>query len=186
MKKQLYLIVVIALLASLLPAAALAAKPAEIEVQVRNQTGAPVDLSLTDADGNIIYQTLPAGNSTFDLTEGRYTYFAATLCGNQSGPFNAVKDKLLFLTCEGTPVVLYENCQYVSYDWWSGEIYDAGQHYRYWRHYGYPHSYEWYLLEMRYGYGQTHECLYGLQPGDYWDGVKPGDTKPNGQILPPK
>ena len=58
MKKQLYLIVVLALLASLLPAAALAAEPALIDVQVRNQTGAPVDLSLTDADGNIIYQSL--------------------------------------------------------------------------------------------------------------------------------
>lgn len=178
MKKQLYLIIVLALLASLLPAAALAAKPAEIEVQVRNQTGAPVDMSLTDADGNITYQTLPVGTSTFELTEGRYTYFAGTLCGNQSGPFNAVKGKLLYLACDTTPVVLYESCQYVGYNPWNGDLYDAGTNFRMWRSHGYPHDYESYLWENWFLGWQQFSCEYGLTAADYWDGVKPGDTKP--------
>ena len=182
MKKQFYLIVVLALVISMLPVAALAGKPAEITVQVRNQTGAPVDMSLTDALGNITYQTLPVGNSTFELTEGRYTYFAATLCGNQSGPFNAVKGKLLYLKCDVTPVVLYENCQFVSTDWWSGEIYDAGGNYRtLYKAHGFPGDYEEYLAYTYYLGYQLHECLYGLQPSDYWDGVKPPDTKPDGE-----
>ena len=178
MKRPLYLILVLALVAALLPAVALAAKPAEIVVQVRNQTGAPVDLSLTDADGNIIYQNLPAGNSTFDLTEGRYTYFAATLCGNQSGPFNAVKGKLLFLKCDTVPVVMYENCQYVAKDPYSGRMWDPGLMFRNWQGDGYPYSYERFIADAwMFGY-QQFDCIYGMQPSDYWDGVKPGDTKP--------
>ena len=178
MKKHLYLFLVLALLASVLPAAALAAKPAELEVEVRNQTGAPVDMSLTDSIGNVIYKTLPVGTSTMDLTEGRYTYFAATACGNQSGPFNAVIGKVLYVECDGGPVVMYEKCQFVAYNSNNGDYYDPGINYRWWRSNGYPYGYEYYLLYTWAFNGQVQSCVYGMQAKDYFDGVKPGDTKP--------
>lgn len=181
MKKQLILITVLVLLLTmLLPAAALAAKPAELAVEVRNQTGAVAELSLTDAVGNVTYKSLPVGVSSFDLTEGRYTYYASTACGAKSGPFNAsTKEKILFLGCDNGPVVQYEACQFVGIWPNHGSYYDMGTDYR-WQHlYGGYDSYtfqefvDWYA-----SYGWTSECLVGLQASDYWDGVKVPDTKP--------
>ena len=176
MKKHLYLFLVLALLVSALPVAAFAAKPAELKVEVRNQTGAPVDLSLTDSDGVVLYKTLPVGVSSMDLTEGRYTYFAGTACGNQSGPFNAVIGRVLYLECDGAPVVMLEKCQYVAYNPWNGDMYDPGIEYQhYWK---YDYTYDEYVDYAWYYYGQDFSCVYGMQGKDYWDGVKPGDTKP--------
>ena len=177
MKNKPFVFLTVVLLVSLLPVAALAAKPAQIRVDVRNQTGAPVDLSLTDTAGNITYQDLPAGNSSFDLTEGKYTYFAATQCGNQSGPFNANVTKVLYLECDGAPVVMYEKCQFVGYSPYIQQLYDPGVMYRTMQGYGYPYSYEYYLWS--YGLGENYyKCIYGLQAEDYWGGEKPADTKP--------
>ena len=176
MKKQLILITLLVLmLASLLPVAALAAKPAELAVQVRNHTGAAVELSLTDATGNVTYKTIPVGISTFTLVEGRYSYYASTVCGVQSGPFNAsTKEKVLYFGCDNGPVVQYESCQLVALWVEDGSYYDAGQDYRYYHKINIPDwTYEMYLT-----FWPTTECLVGLQGSDYWDGVKVPDTKP--------
>lgn len=176
MKKQMILIVLLVLmLATLLPAAALAAKPAELDIRVRNHTGASVELSLTDAVGNVTYKSIPAGIGSFTLAEGRYTFYASTVCGVQSGPFNAsAKEKVLYLGCDDGPVVQYESCQLVALWVTDGSYYDAGQDYRHWHDLVIPtFTYEDYL-----NFWPQTECLVGLQDSDYWDGVKVPDTKP--------
>ena len=113
-----------------------------------------------------------------ELTEGRYTYFASTICGNKSGPFNAVKGKEFYLTCENSPVVLYEVCQFVGYDPYSDHIYDPWLQFKSDQADGYPHGYKDWLFEAWALGNQSFSCEFGLQAKDYWDGVKPPDTKP--------
>jgi hypothetical protein len=91
---------VMLLLASLFPVAAFAAAPADVKVNVRNQTSGLVQLSLTDSDGNVTFKTLEMGTSTFEITEGIYTYYASTPCGAIAGEWNLNVNKTLYLVCK--------------------------------------------------------------------------------------
>jgi hypothetical protein len=93
-------IIVILLITTLFPVTALAAAPAEVQVDVRNQTAGMVQLSLTDAIGNITFKTLQPGTSSFQITEGVYTYYASTPCGALSGQWNLNVNKTLYLVCK--------------------------------------------------------------------------------------
>lgn len=106
MKKQILSILLVALIAAFLPATAFSASPAEITVQVRNQTGGVVELNLTLLGGSPIFKTLETGVTTFTIPEGVYDYYASTPCGNQAGRWNININKTLFLTCQsGVPAI---------------------------------------------------------------------------------
>ena len=117
MKKQFLIVsLVVALLVSMLPAVALAAAPAEIQVDVRNQTGAVAQVSLTDANGNPIYFSFDAGNSTISLTERYYTAYVSTVCGSYAGQWHVDGKKAIYIECKAgdtAPVVQYDRCHYV-------------------------------------------------------------------------
>lgn len=105
-KRLLFLCVIVALLATLAPVSVFAAEPAEVKVFVHNNTGGEVELSLTDADGNIHWMTAVAGVSTHEMTEGKYQFYAVTPCGTQAGLWNLNVAKELFIECVPTGVAL--------------------------------------------------------------------------------
>ncbi len=125
MKKQLlFLFVVIALLASLVPGTVLAGKPTELKVFVHNNTGGEVQLQLVDANGNYQWMTLVAGVSTVMVTEGKYSFYAVTPCGSLAGNWNLNVNKQLNLNCSdaGPSTSLAKRCG----NNWSGRIwYDS-------------------------------------------------------------
>lgn len=101
MKSRVLLVaIVLILIISLFPIAAFAAAPADVKVNVRNQTAGLVQLSLTDADGNVSFKTLEMGTSSFEITEGIYTYYASTPCGAMAGEWNLNVNKTLYLVCK--------------------------------------------------------------------------------------
>lgn len=99
MKKYLSVIIVLVLLMTLIPVNAFAAAPQDLDLKVRNQTGVPVEMRLTGADGVPLFVTLPAGSSTLTLTEGVYEYYAVLPCGVASGSWNVNVVKILYLSC---------------------------------------------------------------------------------------
>lgn len=104
MRAKIIIIINLLLILSLFPVAAFAAAPADVKVNVRNQTSGVVQLSLTDANGNISFKTLEPGTSTFVITEGIYTYYASTPCGALAGEWNLNVNKTLYLGCrQGQP-----------------------------------------------------------------------------------
>lgn len=118
MKKKFVLSFVIALLLiSLIPVSAFAAAPADLKVFVRNTTGAEVDLRLTDANGDYIWLTIPAGVSEVELMEGKYEYYAVTNCGTQFGQWNLNVSKQLDIHCKDGELEfnLAKRC---SNGWW--------------------------------------------------------------------
>ena len=178
-RKSIFVILLALMLLSLMPVAALAGGHAEVKVFVRNHTDGTVEMRLTDASGVVSFHTLPAGVSSFELAEGNYTYFASTLCGNQSGPFNANQNKTLYLGCDGAPVVLYDQCQFVAKDVLrQNEYFDPYSFYQDAQRHGITWSYEYLIGVLKY-YDIEYSCVYGVLPEDYRDGHRPQDEKPN-------
>ena len=174
------LIVIISLLAAMLPAAALAAAPAQTKVTVRNTTGAVVSLKLVDAAGNPIYMDLEAGVSTFMLDSGQYQYYISTICGAEAGTWNVDTSKTLYIECKqgDAPVVQYGKCRWVIEGFvgknggnarangflpnkefaWA----DAEQVYQKLVGFGYPFSFDFFLKTYPYAFS----CRYGVMPED--------------------
>ena len=98
--KKIVFALIIFILAATLPMAASAGKPAQLVLNIRNQTGAVVSVDLVDANGNHIYITLEEGVFPVTLIEGIYSYYAILPCGNVSGQWNINIVKTLFLSCK--------------------------------------------------------------------------------------
>jgi hypothetical protein len=172
MKKNYALaLVLVLLLVSVFPATVFAGKPADIHVDVRNNTGGQVNLDLIDANGNHIYKTLEAGISKFDLTDGIYSYYASTACGNQSGVLNLGTTKTLFLFCETDAPLIYvaKSCEWYmdygdnTYAKWQG-LWDG--------EWGYYFNWDWNdLYDYMDANGYSFSCLSTVRPGDIWGNV---------------
>ena len=114
MKKLVFALIIFILVATL-PMAAGAGKPAQLELNIRNQTGAVVSVDRVDANGNHIYKTLEEGVFPVTLTEGIYTYYASLPCGNVSGQWNINVVKTLFLSCkQNTPAIGFNQSSKVA------------------------------------------------------------------------
>ena len=68
-------------------------------MEIRNQTGAEVSLSLTAADGTLQFFSLQAGQNKLTLPNGQYDFYATMQCGNMAGRLNLNVAKLLLLNC---------------------------------------------------------------------------------------
>ena len=182
-KKIVFLLMIVAILASMLPTAAFAAAPAELKVWVRNQTDAVASLQLVDANGNPQFIDVEPGLSHFMLTEGQYTMYVSTVCGAYSETIKVDSTKTLFIDCKDgqtAPVVDYDKCTWVG----TGEIRfrssapEVGPMARFanfdglidiealWdkiRNKSPFDSFDDYRMAS----GYTSKCLYGLQPEDY-------------------
>lgn len=107
MKKITKIVLIILVIATLIPVSVFAATAQDVTVSVRNRSGAKVEMSLTDANGNQIFYALEEGVTAFDITEGVYTFWAGLPCGNVTGEWNINVSKTLFLSChEGTTAFL--------------------------------------------------------------------------------
>ena len=182
-QKTMYLLMIVALMATMLPTAAFAAAPAELKVWVRNQTDAVASLQLVDADGNPIFIDVEPGLSHFMLTEGQYSLYVSTVCGAYSETVKVDSTKTLFLGCKDgqtAPVVDYGKCTWVG----TGELrfrsssFEVGPMVRFANFDGLidiealwdkirNHSPYDSFDEYRMASGYTSKCLYGLQPEDY-------------------
>ncbi len=114
MFRKVVIVFVISLLCLAVPLSVFAAEPAEIKVFVRNQTGGPVELALTDADGLKTFYSLPAGITELELLDGWYDYYASTQCGAQSGVWNLPTTRSLYIGCKDGMVstaVVVNGCQ---------------------------------------------------------------------------
>lgn len=105
MKKSFVALLVIAMLATFFPSAAFGASATEVTVNVRNQTGGQVDLSITLPGGSPQFMTLEEGVTSFTITEGLYDFYASTPCGNQAGQWNLNVTKTLNLSCDSGSLV---------------------------------------------------------------------------------
>jgi hypothetical protein len=107
MLKKLFSCLLIVVLGSImLPASAIAGSPQPLHLNVRNQTGGTVQLNLTDANGDMTFIALEPGVFPVDLTEGIYSYWASTPCGNVAGSWNVNVSKTLFLSCKNDLLAL--------------------------------------------------------------------------------
>lgn len=91
-----------AVLLAVFSGAAFAAAPTTISLEIRNQTGAPVSLALTAADGTVQFHNLQVGHNILSLPNGIYEYYASMQCGNLAGNLNLNVSKLLLLNCPQT------------------------------------------------------------------------------------
>jgi hypothetical protein len=106
--KFLVLLIVLALTVAMVPSAAFAASSADVAVHVRNQTGGLVQLSMSLPSGSPVFRTLEEGVTSFIISDGLYTYYASTPCGNMSGQWNINVAKTLYLTCKtGSPATTF-------------------------------------------------------------------------------
>ncbi|MCX6081288.1 MAG: hypothetical protein NTW32_17285 [Chloroflexi bacterium] len=101
MKKIVVAIVMLTLLFSLLPASsALAGKAiGDVTISVKNHTGGNVTLTLSDQYGNRFVFNYEPGMFDSTVLEGRYSYYANTPCGIQTGSFNMNVNKHLDFFC---------------------------------------------------------------------------------------
>jgi hypothetical protein len=82
---------------------ALAAKsPADVSVTVKNHTGGTVTLRLTGETGSYWFTFDDLGMYKISVPEGRYSYYANTPCGNESGDFNLNVHKFLKFACKNS------------------------------------------------------------------------------------
>ena len=102
-KNMIVILVVLALLISVLPTTTVFAKNGngkKYTIEIRNRTGAPVSLILTDAKGlsSQLY-TYQDGMWNITLGTGWYSYRASTACGAVSGMFNLDHRKTISFHC---------------------------------------------------------------------------------------
>lgn len=88
---------VIALIVAAPPAMVLAKEPVDLDPTPRDSTGGVVHLDLVDVNGNHICKRVDAGVSAIILKEGKYHFYAATVCGNQAGLGNLNVSKELLM-----------------------------------------------------------------------------------------
>jgi hypothetical protein len=123
--KALSILVLLALLLALFPTSAFASAPAPVKVDVRNQTGGTVSLSLTLSGEDPNFKTIEEGVTNFSIEDGVYNYYAITPCGNQSGLWNINVAKTLYITCKSVMPALAlskdsTGCEMGLYEYWSG------------------------------------------------------------------
>ena len=100
MHKKVMFVLIVALLVMALPTAVFAAAPAPVMLHVRNTTGGPVELSLTDEVGNVMFYSLVEGINHIELVDGLYGFYASTLCGVQTGVWNLSATDTYILKCQ--------------------------------------------------------------------------------------
>lgn len=122
MKKSfLSIIVLVVLIASLFPGAAIAKgeqerAPQSVSVDVYNHSGSALTVLLKNKNTGIsAYLQLGTGVSTEDLAQGTYDYTVTTPCGLETGTWNVTPGRELFITCKsGSPsIILEKNCHFV-------------------------------------------------------------------------
>ncbi len=103
MKKSIFVcFIILALIVSIIPAStALAKKDAEfVNIEVRNMTGAPISVIITDSLGLYSHLfTYEPGVWNLNIQKGQYTYMAATSCGVTEGSANFDRTKKLAFHC---------------------------------------------------------------------------------------
>ena len=97
-KTTLIIIVVLALLLTMLPAGIASAKPFSAIIAVRNQTGAPVTVTLQSAAKTSLY-TFPVGAVDLKIAAGTYSYVTETKCGVKSTSVNLTRMAVLHFSC---------------------------------------------------------------------------------------
>ena len=133
MKKITLALVVFVLLFSTLPTSSVLAKKSvsNVSITVKNRTGGLVTLALVDQNGKRVAFSYEPGLVDFSVLEGRYTYYASTPCGVQSGVFNLNVSKQLDFFCnnDGREISLFvpspatqaiSACEVIYYYIWNG------------------------------------------------------------------
>jgi hypothetical protein len=99
-QKRIVLLLLVTILFVTVFGSAAASGPMELRVNVRNASGAVVNLSLTDANGVRTFYHLEPGVYPITVGEGTYYYYASLPCGNLAGVWNVNVVKTLFLSCQ--------------------------------------------------------------------------------------
>lgn len=107
-KTVLVTLVILAMLFSMLPlSSAIAAKVGTSNLQIRNQTGAPIAITLMNTAGAMQQYSLPTGSYYQTLPAYTYSYVANTSCGIRYGSLNLTRKAKLYFSCKsGEEVVM--------------------------------------------------------------------------------
>ncbi|MCX6079019.1 MAG: hypothetical protein NTW32_05750 [Chloroflexi bacterium] len=109
--KAVLLLTVLALLIAMLPmSSAFAKKPVPVvAINVHNQSGGSITLTLTDTIGNPRFFVFKPEGSSDTVPAGIYKYYLLTPCGFERGIWNMTRTKELSVYCakEGREVNLY-------------------------------------------------------------------------------
>ena len=167
------LALVLALLAALIPSAAMAAKATEeITIDVRNHTGAPVELNYRGDDGVTRWTTVPTGVSSLTLPEGSYAYWADPKCGHIAGNVKLVNNKLtLWIICQDIQPALFTShvtaaSPYSCSDW---GVYFPGIAHFYTETYWTGTDFATDVLSWSGYYGGVYTCIDDLVVSFYFD-----------------
>lgn len=99
-QKPIVLLLLVTILFATFFGSASAASQMKLKVNVRNSSGAVVNLGLTDANGVRTFYHLEPGVYPITVDEGTYYYYASLPCGNLAGVWNVNVVKTLFLSCQ--------------------------------------------------------------------------------------
>jgi hypothetical protein len=101
MKKLTSAVAIAIMILAMVFSTALAAKrSADVSVTVKNHTGGTVTFRLTGENGSYWFTVDDLSMYEISVPEGRYSYYATTPCGNESGEFNLNVHKLLKFACK--------------------------------------------------------------------------------------
>ena len=131
---------ILALLFSYLPVDSALAKKAKtnVTIKVKNRTGSLVLISLVDTSGAYSLLKFQPGVTNTVVAEGRYYYYASTICGIKSGYFNMNVTKQLDFYCEhGVNIALFVPHRNFCFAVWDFSRI-PGPSYHVWTNYG-PH-----------------------------------------------
>ncbi|MEI6291574.1 MAG: hypothetical protein WCP19_14195 [Chloroflexota bacterium] len=105
MKKSVFVtLIVLALIVCMLPMSTALAKReiGNVNISVRNITGAPISIIFTDSLGlHAQLFTFEPGRWNLVMAKGTYTYSASTICGSESGSALLDHNKVLSFHCYG-------------------------------------------------------------------------------------
>ncbi len=153
-QKWILVMVVVVLLASVFQIGVFAKDMAEVKVWIRNSTGGVVQLSLTDADGNLRYMTVEPGVFEYSLADGVYGYYASTVCGNYAGQWNFSQNKTLILKCVDDKLAIESPYLCEDFGWYATD--DWGLWFMSW------------TTDGKYRYLDKHDFLQDETHGEYY------------------
>ena len=116
MKKiALVTLVILAMLFSMLPiSSAIAATVGTVKLFIKNQTGAPITITFTNAAGAKQQFILAAGTYFKAFPAYTYSYVANTACGTRYGSLNLTRRAQLYFSCKSGEEVVLSTIVYVA------------------------------------------------------------------------
>ena len=138
MKKIVFTVLIVIMLLVGTFSVSMAKDAGEAKIWFKNATGSPLELSLTDSAGNVVFYSLDTNITQEMMVPGMYAYFASASCGNISGTWNLQPNQTYSVDCGEAGVFTAKESKNSCADhgWY---VYDGGYWFPSWTTWGRYH-----------------------------------------------